>query len=87
MESKESKHTGSAAAGARIGDARTCLHWGLPLKTLEHGQGEGDHVVAAGQREADVARQPHDLPWHHQHLFFHELPRKLNSAEASWAPR
>ena len=53
---------------------------------LEDGQGELDHGVTAGQREANVARQPHDLSGYHQHLFLHELPREFDAAEASWAP-
>ena len=54
---------------------------------FEDGQGKLDHGIAAGQREADVARQAHDLSGHHQHLLLHELLCKFDAAEASRTPK
>ena len=50
----------------------------------EDWQGIVHHGIAASEREADVARQPHDLSGHHHHLLLLEL---LGKVEATQAPR
>ena len=59
----------------------------LGHEPLEDRQGKLDHAIATGQREADVARQSHDLSGHHQHLLFQELLGELDAAEASRTPK